>query len=63
MMVINLEIGFLTPPIGLNLFVAVTAFRESFRTVCFAVLPFVAITFGVLMLVAFVPQLSLFLLR
>ncbi len=63
MMVINLEIGFLTPPIGMNLFVAMTAFRESFRTVCRAVLPFVAIIICVLMMVAFVPQLSLVLLE
>ena len=58
-MVINLEIGFLTPPIGLNLIVAMTAFKESFGRICIAVLPFVAIILSVLMVVTFIPQLTL----
>lgn len=62
-MVINLEIGLLTPPVGLNLLVAMTAFRERFRDICFSVLPFIAIMIAVLMLVTFVPQLSLLLLQ
>lgn len=62
-MVINLEVGFLTPPVGLNLIVATTAFRESFLLVCRAVLPFIALILGVLMIVTFVPELSLFLIR
>ena len=62
-MVINLEVGFLTPPVGLNLIVATTAFRESFLLVCRAVLPFIALILGVLMVVTFVPELSLFLIR
>ena len=60
-MVINLEIGLLTPPVGLNLLVAMTAFREKFRDICLSVLPFIAIMIAVLMLVTFVPQLSLML--
>ncbi|WP_233270598.1 TRAP transporter large permease [Chachezhania sediminis] len=63
MMVINLEVGFLTPPIGLNLFVAMSAFRVTFLEVARAVLPFVLIIFGVLMLVTFIPGISLALLR
>ena len=63
MMIINLEIGLLTPPIGLNLLVAMTAFRERFGTICLSVLPFVAIMLCVLMLVTFVPQLSLYFLK
>lgn len=62
-MVINLEVGFLTPPVGLNLIVATTAFRESFFLVCRAVLPFIALILAVLMIVTFVPDLSLFLIR
>lgn len=62
MMVINLEIGFLTPPIGMNLFVAMTAFRESFKEVCLAVLPFILIIISVLLLITFVPSFSLMLL-
>ena len=62
-MVINLEVGFLTPPVGLNLIVATTAFRESFLLVCRAVLPFIALILAVLMVVTFVPELSLFFIR
>ena len=62
-MVINLEIGFLTPPLGLNLIVAMTAFRESFIEICRAVLPFIALILAVLMVVTFVPQTALFFVR
>lgn len=62
-MVINLEIGFLTPPLGLNLIVAMTAFRESFLTVARAVLPFIALILAVLMVVTFVPGTALHFLR
>lgn len=61
-MVINLEIGFLTPPIGLNLIVATTAFKEKFGEICISVLPFIAIIVIVLALVTFVPGLTLALL-
>lgn len=61
-MVVNLELGFLTPPIGLNLIVAMTAFKEKFSTVVKSVLPFLFLMMGVLLLVTFIPQLSLFFL-
>lgn len=62
MMVINLEIGFLTPPIGMNLIVAMTAFKEKFGLICVSVLPFIAIIMSVLMIVTFVPEVTLFLI-
>jgi len=62
-MVINLEIGFLTPPLGLNLIVAMTAFRENFLTISRAVLPFIGLILAVLMIVTFVPDTALFFLR
>jgi C4-dicarboxylate transporter DctM subunit len=62
-MVINLEIGFLTPPLGLNIIVAMTAFRENFIEICRAVLPFIALIFSVLMVVTFVPETATFFLR
>jgi len=61
-MVINLEIGFLTPPIGLNLIVAMTAFKEKFGEICIAVIPLAAIIFAVLMVVTFWPPATLALL-
>ncbi len=60
-MVINLEVGFLTPPMGLNLIVAMTAFRESFFEICRAVLPFIAVIITILLIVTFVPHTALML--
>ena len=61
--VVNLEIGYLTPPLGLNLIVAMTAFREDFWTICRAVLPFMLVMVVGLVIVSFWPALSLFLIR
>lgn len=59
-MVVNLEIGYLTPPLGLNLIVAMTAFRERFGLIVRAVLPFLALMLVGLMVVTFWPRLSTF---
>lgn len=58
-MVVNLEIGYLTPPLGLNLIIAMSAFREDFWTVCRAVLPFLGLMLVALVLVTYIPSLSL----
>ena len=63
MMTVNLEIGYLTPPMGLNLIVAMTAFRENFWFICRAVLPFIGLMLAGLVVVALWPALSLFLLQ
>jgi len=62
MMIVNLELGYLTPPMGLNIFVAMSAFREEFGTIVRAALPFLAIMLVGLVVVSLVPALSLFLL-
>jgi C4-dicarboxylate transporter DctM subunit len=62
-MVVNLEIGYLTPPLGLNLIVAMTAFRESFWTICRAVVPFLLLMLTGLVTVSLWPDLALALLR
>ena len=59
-MIVNLGIGYLTPPLGLNLIVAMAAFKESFWTVTKAVLPFIALMLAGLMVIAFVPGIALF---
>ena len=62
-MLVNLEIGYLTPPMGLNLIVAAVAFKESFADCCRAVLPFIGILlFGLLVVVVW-PGLSLAMVR
>jgi C4-dicarboxylate transporter, DctM subunit len=63
MMTVNLEIGYLTPPMGLNLIVAMGAFREDFSTIIRGVWPFLILMVIVLWIVAFYPPLSLFLIR
>lgn len=62
-MVMNLEIGYITPPIGLNLIVAMTAFGEPFLLICRAVLPFISLMLLVLAAVVWFPELSLYLIR
>ncbi len=56
-MVMNLEMGYLTPPLGLNLIVAMGVFGESFWDICRAVLPFLLIMLACLLLIAFSPGL------
>jgi tripartite ATP-independent transporter DctM subunit len=56
--IVNLEIGFLTPPMGLNLFLASYRFEKPFMQVCRSVLPFLLVQFAVLLLVTYVPWLS-----
>jgi len=58
-MIVNLGIGYLTPPLGLNLIVAMAAFKESFWTITKAVLPFIALMIAALLIIAFVPQIAL----
>ncbi|MFV0294429.1 MAG: TRAP transporter large permease [Paracoccus sp. (in: a-proteobacteria)] len=62
LMIVNLEIGILTPPFGLNLIVAMTAFRQDFSFVCRAVMPFIAIMLICLILITFLPGITLALL-
>ncbi len=62
-MTVNLEIGLLTPPVGMNLIVAMTAFREDFGLIARGVLPFIAVMLVGLLLITFIPQISLFLVK
>jgi tripartite ATP-independent transporter DctM subunit len=58
---INLEAGFLTPPVGLNLFFASYRFNKPFVEVCRYVFPFLIIQLAVVFLVTFMPFFSTFL--
>lgn len=62
-MITNLEIGYLTPPLGLNLIVAMTAFKEDFWLIAKSVLPFLVLMIIGLLIVTFTPSLSLFLVK
>ncbi|MCM3761790.1 TRAP transporter large permease [Alkalihalobacillus oceani] len=62
MMVVNLAIGLLTPPLGVNLFVAKSLSDLSFNHVVRAVIPFLAVVILNLFMIAYIPQISLLLL-
>ena len=63
MMIVNIEFGFLTFPFGLNLFVAMGITGKSLTQVGKAVLPFLGLLFIGLMLVTYIPSISLWLTR
>lgn len=55
----NLEIGYLHPPVGINLFLASQRFKEPMLTLFIAVLPFLLIMLVWLILITYLPYLSL----
>lgn len=61
--IVNLQIGYVAPPVALNLIVAMMTFKEPFGFICRAVIPFIAIMLLVLIVVCAYPPLTLFLLR
>ncbi len=60
-MVVNLALGMITPPFGVNLFAACTVAKISLDRIVGYLVPFVLVILGCLMVVTYVPQLSLFL--
>ncbi|MDR2542489.1 MAG: TRAP transporter large permease subunit [Treponema sp.] len=61
--VINLEAGFLTPPVGINLFLASYRFNKPFMHVCGYVMPFLLARLVVVLIVTFIPELSTWLVK
>ena len=59
----NLEIGYLTPPVGMNLFISSMKFDRSVLVLYRSVLLFIALLLIALVLVTYVPELSLWLPR
>ena len=59
----NLEIGYLTPPVGMNLFISSMKFDRSVLLLYRSVLLFIALLMIALVLVTYVPELSLWLPR
>jgi tripartite ATP-independent transporter DctM subunit len=57
----NLEIGYLTPPVGMNLFISSMKFDRSVLLLYRSVLLFIALLLVALVLVTYVPELSLWL--
>jgi TRAP-type C4-dicarboxylate transport system permease large subunit len=59
----NLELGFLTPPVGVNLFLASYRFERPILEITRSVLPWLALRAAVVLLVTYVPFLTLALLE
>ena len=57
--VVNMEIGYLAPPVATNLFVAAAIFRQPFVEVAKAVMPTLGIICGALVVLMYVPTFSL----
>ena len=59
----NLEIGYLMPPFGINLYISSFRFQQPITKLFSAALPFVGILLIALMLITYIPQLSLMLIK
>ncbi|MDV7339273.1 TRAP transporter large permease subunit [Terasakiella sp. A23] len=60
-MVVNMEIGMITPPVGLNLFVTAGITGHSIGWAVKAALPWLSLLLFFLILITYIPQISLFL--
>ncbi len=63
MFIVNLELGYLTPPLGINLFVASTVFERPILDVIRSVVPFLLLMVLCLLTIIWCPGLSLFLVE
>jgi C4-dicarboxylate transporter DctM subunit len=61
--VTNLSIGTFTPPFGINIFVAQSIFKVPLRSIYLGLAPFISVAIVGLMIVTYVPALSLWLVR
>ena len=59
----NLQIGALTPPVGMSLFISSLRFEQPMSKIIMASLPFIAVLLFVLAIITYVPWLSLALLK
>ena len=58
----NMQIGYFTPPIGMNLFIASYRFKKPISEIYRATLPFMGVLLIVLALITYLPEISLFFL-
>lgn len=62
-MVLNLVIGLITPPLGVCLFIACGIAKITLEQIVKAIIPFLLAAIGVLFIVTYIPQLSLWIPR
>jgi C4-dicarboxylate transporter DctM subunit len=60
-LVSNLAIGFITPPLGVNLFVASSVGKVKFESIVHRIIPFMVSMIICLLVITYVPELSLWL--
>jgi tripartite ATP-independent transporter DctM subunit len=60
-MIVNLALGMITPPFGVNLFAACTVANISLDRIITRLIPFVLVILGCLMVITYVPSISLYL--
>ncbi|MBQ4416188.1 MAG: TRAP transporter large permease subunit, partial [Butyrivibrio sp.] len=63
MMIVNLAIGFVTPPVGMNLYVASSMSGIPVLKIAKKAIPFMIAFFIALMLITFIPEISLLLVK
>lgn len=61
LIIVNMEIGMVTPPVGLNLYVTSGITKMGITELSIAVLPWLVTMFAFLMVVTYIPQISLWL--
>ncbi len=61
--VANMQIGYFTPPVGMNLFIASYRFKKSITELYKATLPFLLVLLVVVLLITYIPSLSLVFIR
>jgi tripartite ATP-independent transporter DctM subunit len=59
----NMQIGYCTPPIGMNLFIASYRFKKPIITIYLATLPFIGLLLAVVLIITYWPDLSLYLTK
>ena len=62
-MTVNLAIGMFTPPFGLNIFVTQALFKAPLTSIYPGLIPFIIVNLIALMLITYIPELSMFLTR
>ncbi len=61
--VANMQIGYFTPPVGMNLFIASYRFKKRVTELFAATIPFMLVLIVALLMITYIPQLSLWLVR
>jgi tripartite ATP-independent transporter DctM subunit len=59
----NMQIGYFTPPVGMNLFIASYRFKKPITTLYQATIPFMLVLMLTVLIITYVPEISLFFIK